>query len=111
VYAIAVGPTGSSYDSTTSSAIDPAGNVYITGQFWGTVDFDPGPGVVKLTSTGRGNIFFAKYDISGNYVYAKVLAGAGGIGKSIAVDNMGNVYVTGHILKRWILIPDRGSLI
>ena len=45
-------------------AIDRDGNVYMTGSFSGTWDFDPGPGTVIHTSVGV-DAFIAKYDSGG----------------------------------------------
>ncbi|HRF19895.1 MAG TPA: SBBP repeat-containing protein, partial [Chitinophagaceae bacterium] len=69
-----------------------------TGYFDGTVDFDPGAGTATWTSAGASSdIFFAKYDASGNYVYARGLGGTStDIGNGIAVDGSGNVYVVGE---------------
>jgi hypothetical protein len=83
-------------------AVDGGGNVYTTGEFRGTVDFDPGAGVFNLTSTGGQNfdadpdIFVSKLDSAGNFVWARRM-GAGGrdVGRSVAVDGSGNVYTTG----------------
>ncbi len=85
-------------DQGRSIAADAAGNIYVTGYFSGTVDFDPGTGEVYLKSTASENIFIAKYDASGNYIYAKAMAGGlgnGDRGNSIALDNSGNIYITG----------------
>ncbi len=49
-------------------AVDSMGDVYIGGQFIGTVDFDPGPGVDSYTQEGTwGDGYVCKYDSSGNY--------------------------------------------
>ncbi|CAN5360482.1 hypothetical protein BH09BAC3_BH09BAC3_09950 [soil metagenome] len=79
---------------------DAAGNVYLTGEFEVTVDFDPGTGVSNLTenSSGSSDIFVLKLDIDGNFVWAKGMGGSGGeIGNSISVDASGNVYSTGTV--------------
>src|SRR4029079_17675066 len=43
----------SGYNTGRCIVADPAENIYITGNFGGTVDFDPGPGIYNL-SEGRG---------------------------------------------------------
>lgn len=77
-------------------AVDAAGNVYVTGTFAGTVDFDPGAGMYNLTSVGLADVFICKLDGSGNFLWAKSFGGtsfdnAGGI----ALDGFGAIYTTG----------------
>jgi hypothetical protein len=55
--------------------VDSAGNVYTTGYFQGTVDFDPGAGTVNLSSAGSDDIFVQKLDASGNLVWARGMGG------------------------------------
>lgn len=51
-----------------STAIDPAGNIFVTGLYLGQISF----GSFHLPrSTPIGNIFLAKYDSSGNILWAK----------------------------------------
>jgi len=88
---------GISRDYGESIAVDGFGNVYTTGNFQGTVDFDPGAGMVNLTSTGNEDIFISKMDAAGNFLWAKRIGDiARDYGKSIAVDGSGNVYTTGN---------------
>lgn len=47
-------------------------DVIISGEFTGTVDFDPGPGVSNLTSTlGSDDVFIMKLDSAGTFQWAK----------------------------------------
>ena len=89
---------GTSYENGNSIALDASGNVYTTGYFQGTVDFDPGAGTFYITSAGGGNdIFISKLEPSGNFIWAKEIRGtASEFGLSIALDTSGNTYTTGR---------------
>ena len=57
--------------------IDPSDNIYITGLFWNTVDFDPGPGTHNLIADGFGSdAFILKLDADGNYLWAGKFSGS-----------------------------------
>lgn len=88
-----------------SSAVDRFGNVYLTGTFYGTVDFDPGPGIFNLTApiddgiTVGGDMFIVKLSAGGELLWAKKFGGKDCVtgGLSLAVDKEGNVYSTGTV--------------
>jgi hypothetical protein len=87
---------GSGLESGNDIKIDAAGNIYTTGHFNGTVDFDPGPGTFTLSSQGVNDIYITKWNSSGNFLWTVALGGAANDnGKSIDVDALGNVYTTG----------------
>jgi len=87
----AVGDDGGRFIGT-----DAAGNLYVTGSFSGTVDFDPGINTYTLASVGDKDIFILKLDSAGNLIWAKSLGGVyADYGASIALDNLGNIYMTG----------------
>ena len=79
---------GTSSDFGWSVAVDSSGNVYTTGYFAGTVDFDPGAGSANLTSVGENDVFVSKMDASGNHVWAKQFGGTStDEGFDVAVDS------------------------
>ncbi|MBL4752230.1 MAG: SBBP repeat-containing protein [Flavobacteriales bacterium] len=85
-----------SFDSGKSITTDASGNVYVTGTYSGTVDFDPSTAVYNLTSNGLDDVFIQKLDVNGDFIWAKSVGGSWqDRGESITIDDFGNVYVTG----------------
>jgi hypothetical protein len=101
----------SHYEQGTGIAVDASGNSYVTGYFAGTVDFDPGPGTQPLTSAGNYDIFLAKYDALGNYVWAKKMGSSLGndIGSGLVLDASGNCYIAGHFYNTVDFDPGAGT--
>lgn len=95
-YDFAIGLGGESDDQGHGIAVDANGNIYATGFFEGTADFDPGPDTSYLTSIVGPDVFVVKLDSGGNLVWA-TQAGQGVLdaGSAITVDDAGNVYTTG----------------
>jgi hypothetical protein len=95
VWAIQFGGTGS--DGGNSLYIDDADDIYITGSFVNTIDFDPGVGINNLTSTGQSDVFICKLDGDANHLWSTSFGGTlDDIGNSITVDAFDNIYVTGN---------------
>ncbi len=90
---------GSSGTIGHSVKADALGNVYTTGEFSGTADYDPGPSVFNLTASSV-DTYISKLDGSGNFIWAKQFTGIGASGGargySIDLDALGNVYITGY---------------
>lgn len=86
-----INATSNSYINTL--ATDNSGNVYITGYFDSpTITF----GSTTLINLGGEDVFIAKYDSSGNVLWAKSAGGSEyDISRGIVTDNSGNVYITG----------------
>ena len=94
VWAKQFGADSSLADAGYAIAVDSSGNSYVTGYFSGTAAF----GQTDLSSIGGvlPDVFITKLGSSGNVIWAKSLGGTGyDEGWGIAVDNAGDVYVTG----------------
>ena len=93
-----------------SIAVDANGNVYTSGSFSDTVDFDPGIGTYNLICSGFVDVFISKLDVSGNFIWARRIGGVSlDLGRSIAVDTNGNVYTTGSFANQVDFDPGPGT--
>jgi hypothetical protein len=65
-----------SYGNTRGSgiALDSLDHIYVTGDFLGTVDFDPGNGIYEVQSTAPA-IFLLQLDSDGAFVWLKQIDG------------------------------------
>jgi Beta-propeller repeat len=86
---------GTANDAATDITFDGAGNVYICGNFNGTVDFDPGTPVVSGTAAAGGSAFVWKLGFAGAHVMTRTIGGGSTSATSLAVDPLGNIFVSG----------------
>ncbi|MCK7591597.1 SBBP repeat-containing protein [Subsaxibacter sp. CAU 1640] len=83
-------------DIGTSVTVDGSGNVYATGYFRNTVNFNPSGENGNFTSAGSNDIFILKLDTLGNFIWAKSFGDATyDVGLSIALDQLENIYIAG----------------
>lgn len=87
-------------DEGLGVSTDAAGNVYLAGEFSGTVDFDPGTGTSILSSSvSGGQMFVAKYSPNGALVWVRHIASTSfgdNAATHVALDGSGNVYMQGY---------------
>lgn len=75
VHIPAIGTSTAETCGVSHVSCDAMNNVYVLGYFEGTIDCDPGPALVTYTAqNGYRDMFVAKYDANGNYIFSFVLA-------------------------------------
>lgn len=88
------------YSNGRSIGTDLNGNVFSAGYFEGTIDFDPGPGVVLMTggSPSQYGIYITKQNKDGELEWVRQIATYVEFGQiELKVDQKGNVYVASQI--------------
>lgn len=79
-----------------SMGVDGQGSIFITGNFQGTADF----GKTTLTAKVGYNMFVAKVDQNGKYLWAKRAGSSGEDGVTgISIDQRGSLFLTGKFSK------------
>ena len=87
---------GPGNEAVSHVATDLLGNIFIAGQFEGTVDFNPGPEVENMDSLGDVDCFLTKINFDGSYAWTKIFGGTGYDPISgIKIDLSGNIYIAG----------------
>lgn len=100
---------GTAGTETPRSLFVKSHGVYVTGQFGGTVDFDPGIGVYNLISAGSDDVFVIRLDTAGSLIWAERLGGTGSDNVSqIRVDSDTSVYLLGSFYGTADLDPTAG---
>ncbi len=84
-------------DNISDLKCDASGNIFFTGQYSGTVDFDPNAGAYNLTSAGGADVFVSSLNVNGVLLgIPRTFGSTGGdYGVSLTLDNLGGIYVTG----------------
>lgn len=93
-----MGGNGTSIDMDAFTT-DPNGNVYASGYFFGTIDFDGTAATdIHTSAAGAFDIFLTKYDSAGNYQFTLTFPGTSffNLGKGITTDTAGNIYFCGY---------------
>jgi hypothetical protein len=81
--------------SANSVVADGNGGIVVVGNFDGNVSF--GPSSLTNTAYRSSDFFVARYDTSGNILWAKSGGGDGAIGVAkVSVDSSDNIYVVGN---------------
>jgi hypothetical protein len=84
------------WDAAQGVAVDRAANVYVSGYFADTVDFNPLGVASNITSRGGDDAFLCKYDSTGGFKWVCTWGGTSNdYARGNAVDGLGYVYVSG----------------
>ena len=87
------------YAETRGIALDADNNVYTGGDFFGSFDFDPGPGSYIINSAGSSDCYVLKLNAQGDFVWAGAFGGINqDVGTVVAAGADGNIYASGYIL-------------
>ncbi len=109
IYGSAWSPGYTVNPNVNSIATDLKGNIFFTGNFFQTIDFAPDVYQYNITSKGQSDFYFEKIDSSGNFLWARGIGGTFYEGSnSIAVNNYGDVYLTGYYTDTTDFDPNAG---
>ena len=102
-------------DTAADIAFGPTGDLYVTGNFGSSADFDFGKGQTVLRSEDEEDAFVARYRNTGTLVWARNFGEADDDGRvranAIAVDDAGNAYIAGAFHEEVDFDPSGGAFV
>lgn len=102
---------GEQRDQGTGVAVDGSGNIYVSGLFSETVDFDPGPGVWKISCPSGASFYLSKFDMDCNLLWVRTWEKpefAIDAQCILDVDAEGNAFISGVLAGQIDLDPGDG---
>lgn len=100
---------GTGFSSSGDLAILANGDILVTGNINGVVNFDPN-GTYELDAGTGSDAYVARYDSDGNFISAFAFEGSGQTsGAAIEVDGSGNIYVSGLLSDSADFDPGAGT--
>ncbi|MCP4441763.1 MAG: T9SS type A sorting domain-containing protein [Aureispira sp.] len=87
---------GTANEKGNNLHLDANGNIYTTGSFEGTVDFDPSPNISNKTSNGNTDTYILKLDANGNFTWAETIGGSANDQGNAITSSSSNIYITGY---------------
>jgi hypothetical protein len=101
---------GSGYDEPKDVAVGAMGNVYLLSYFNGTIDADPGTGVLTITSQGQLDMLVQRFNSEGELAWAQATGANGAdLGLAMALDAEENIWITGSFEGTVDMDPSAGS--
>jgi len=101
---------GADYERGYGVAVDGSGNIYVTGYFEGTVDFDPGVGTDEHTSNAYYDIFLSKFNANGDFQWARTWGGDSvDTAYGVAAHSPSDIYVVGYFKETVDFDPGGGT--
>lgn len=99
-------------DYANGISLDSVGNIYLTGAYQQTVNFNPGGNDGLLTSNGFQDLFILKLDAEGDFIWVKSIGSDNyEESNSISADAEGNVYLTGYYFTGFDFDPSEEEFI
>ena len=77
--------------------LDSSGDLFISGVFEGTIDFDPNASIYNLTAEGSKDLYILKLNAQGEFIWAKQLGNSGSVIESstLTLDHNDNLLLFG----------------
>ncbi|WP_070137930.1 T9SS type A sorting domain-containing protein [Crocinitomix algicola] len=103
---------GSVNDQFLNLVISEDDDLFVSGNFESTVDFDDGDAEIILSSVGSSDIFFGKMNLDGDIFWAKSFGSEGlDMNDGLTIDDASNVILSGRFKEDMDVDPSEDELI